>query len=324
MNHSCHPNVEHKWDDGCERLVLKAILDIPAFSEMYISYLGTPSNSTTEVRRAHLKKNFGFKCMCILCNPSMLLLLISLLLLLSTVTSFNPTITITYDPTLPSHLPPYRLNSRRYRGLTKITPLKYYDVNGVKLICENMLTRLNRESAITLKPLSGTKSLRGITFELSSPVDSDVSDVRFKLNRMLPNWICCSDYTFQLSARIGNKSEDAVGGSIILKFKGRISGSDVFYNRYSSKVLISESVHSISEKGNSVNITRVEGLKGGFLININEDFEVEKEEVLGGGVFRFFFEGDDVEINELALEEAVGEWCGCGIGFEDYNGIYYD
>lgn len=67
MNHSCFPNIEHTWDDTTQRLILKSIRDVNAFGEMYICYGGTPEDSGTEVRREHLEKNFGFRCMCEVC-----------------------------------------------------------------------------------------------------------------------------------------------------------------------------------------------------------------------------------------------------------------
>ena len=160
---------------------------------------------------------------------------------------------------------------------------------------------------------------------LSSPVSDDVEDVRFKLNRMLPSWIPCLEYSLDYTVPLDDERTREV--SFITRFEGDgIEGGDVLYNRYCSEVeTFSESV--TKSQSTNITITRVERLGGGYLIDVGDDFEVcDREVVLGGGIFRFCFDisnnsddnddNDDNNVNDnddeivRELENEVGCWCG--------------
>ena len=68
LNHSCDPNVIHRWNSASEVLELRAARDIPMDAELFIAYRaqGLPRAE----RRRQLWVEFGFVCECNLCSPT--------------------------------------------------------------------------------------------------------------------------------------------------------------------------------------------------------------------------------------------------------------
>ncbi|KAJ0107043.1 SET domain-containing protein 5 [Diaporthe amygdali] len=65
INHSCLPNSHHNWNDNEKHETIHAIRPIKAGEEITIQYdHGGPS----KVRRAFLRKNYGFECDCKTCT----------------------------------------------------------------------------------------------------------------------------------------------------------------------------------------------------------------------------------------------------------------
>ena len=66
FNHACMPNVTIWRDDGSAEFECVAVHDIPAGTELTISYLGTAGG--LKERRDHLKESYFFHCMCVQCR----------------------------------------------------------------------------------------------------------------------------------------------------------------------------------------------------------------------------------------------------------------
>lgn len=66
FNHSCVPNVSHRWSNATGRLVMKAARDIRMGEELTIAYRA--QDLPREERRRQLRTEFGFMCECDLCS----------------------------------------------------------------------------------------------------------------------------------------------------------------------------------------------------------------------------------------------------------------
>ena len=69
INHSCQPNANATWSKRLQRMVVHAIMAIPAGGEIFIDYRDSEGGIRVE-RRAHLQSHFGFRCSCTLCSLS--------------------------------------------------------------------------------------------------------------------------------------------------------------------------------------------------------------------------------------------------------------
>lgn len=67
INHSCLPNSHNSWNSALQCETIHAIRFIKAGEEITISY---DKGDPYEIRRAHLKRAFGFVCNCSLCTLS--------------------------------------------------------------------------------------------------------------------------------------------------------------------------------------------------------------------------------------------------------------
>ncbi|KDN53418.1 SET domain-containing protein [Tilletiaria anomala UBC 951] len=65
LNHACQPNAQYFWNDAEQREVCHCIRPIPSGSEILVSYTTTIDSRS---RRAELKEEFGFACLCGLCG----------------------------------------------------------------------------------------------------------------------------------------------------------------------------------------------------------------------------------------------------------------
>ncbi|KAF2274865.1 SET domain-containing protein [Westerdykella ornata] len=65
INHSCVPNCNHSWNSDTGRETIHAIRPIEAGEEITIAY---DCGRVSAVRRAFLKVNFGFDCICRACS----------------------------------------------------------------------------------------------------------------------------------------------------------------------------------------------------------------------------------------------------------------
>ena len=72
MNHSCVSNAETTFARGDWTASIQAVKDIKKGEEIQINYLGARfvSNSSREVRRMRLKKEYCFDCRCDLCQSN--------------------------------------------------------------------------------------------------------------------------------------------------------------------------------------------------------------------------------------------------------------
>lgn len=68
INHSCMPNVIHRWNEVHQELTLHAACDIEPGTELSIAY-NIGRGLTREARQAKLRLSFGFLCDCDLCSP---------------------------------------------------------------------------------------------------------------------------------------------------------------------------------------------------------------------------------------------------------------
>jgi hypothetical protein len=66
-NHSCRPNVHYFWREDLQKLLIIALEDIALGDELYGMY-GPSGIMDTAGRREHLSREFGFICMCSMCN----------------------------------------------------------------------------------------------------------------------------------------------------------------------------------------------------------------------------------------------------------------
>ena len=71
FNHSCDFNVTYEIDSTVKQKNVMAFTttrDINAGEELYITYVDTNEHPEVEERLTHLKDNYGFDCICPLCN----------------------------------------------------------------------------------------------------------------------------------------------------------------------------------------------------------------------------------------------------------------
>lgn len=69
INHSCSPNVEIQFTEGNARLSVKALRDIVAGEELFISYMsGCELDRSRHSRQKYLLENYLFECWCIKCD----------------------------------------------------------------------------------------------------------------------------------------------------------------------------------------------------------------------------------------------------------------
>ena len=66
INHSCLPNVHHNWNEEIHQETIHAIRPIRAGEEILVSYL--PRGGRSSDRKAYLKENLGFDCVCSVCS----------------------------------------------------------------------------------------------------------------------------------------------------------------------------------------------------------------------------------------------------------------
>ncbi len=65
INHSCRPNLEQVPHSTGSRVVLKAIVDIPAGAALSLSYVALPQAKAA--RRTELATYYDFECACVAC-----------------------------------------------------------------------------------------------------------------------------------------------------------------------------------------------------------------------------------------------------------------
>jgi len=65
FNHSCLPNLGCDFDGGAIRLTLAE--DVPADSQLFISYVDNPEMSQSQIKE-FLWLHYGFHCQCPLCT----------------------------------------------------------------------------------------------------------------------------------------------------------------------------------------------------------------------------------------------------------------
>ena len=68
LNHSCRPNAHFAWNSISERLTVHAIDDVPAETEIFISYRYEDYSRTTIQRQQKLCDDYGFNCTCRACD----------------------------------------------------------------------------------------------------------------------------------------------------------------------------------------------------------------------------------------------------------------
>ncbi|KAH9852356.1 SET domain-containing protein [Lenzites betulinus] len=66
FNASCVPNVHHYWDEIAQKLVLRAVRDIPQGEELCLVY--AEAVAPRAERRAALKEYYNYECRCSVCS----------------------------------------------------------------------------------------------------------------------------------------------------------------------------------------------------------------------------------------------------------------
>lgn len=65
FNHSCVPNASFAWNPRLERVTITAVVDIPAGTEIYLSY---ELPYQTQSQRLKKLSSYGFECSCVSCT----------------------------------------------------------------------------------------------------------------------------------------------------------------------------------------------------------------------------------------------------------------
>ncbi|KAJ5351535.1 hypothetical protein N7452_000509 [Penicillium brevicompactum] len=68
INHSCLPNLQYGWHPELKHQTFHAVCDIPAGTELTVSYIG-PINGNKMQRQEELK-DWGFTCSCVVCEDT--------------------------------------------------------------------------------------------------------------------------------------------------------------------------------------------------------------------------------------------------------------